>query len=132
MPYSIRFSKSVALSGREHYFNECCMGGDIVLEYLLPALMERFGTLEAEQEDWGWFVWFEHAGVKLAVDVHTQDFSAGEFEIHLTSRRPRFLLGAKVEDGPVLEALRERVVSSLQAWQVSHLVVEHVNDKYMV
>jgi len=40
-------------------------------------------------------------------------------------------LGAKVEDSPVLEALREQVVASLQAWQVSRLVVERVNDKYM-
>jgi hypothetical protein len=131
MPYIVSFVKPVAVADREQYINDCCIGGDLVLEQLLPSLKERYGDLESNQEDWGWFAWFEHLGVKLAVDVHTSDESAGEFQIHLTSRRPRLLLGAKIEDTLELEALRELVISGLQAWTVNKLEVERVNEKYM-
>ena len=68
--------------------------------------------------------------MKLAVDVHTHDSEAGEFQIQLTSRRPRRLFGAKVEDTPELERLREDVVSRLNAWGVAQLSVERVDEKY--
>src|SRR4026207_991759 len=87
MPFSIRFRKPVDVTEAEPYINDCCIGGDVVLGHLLPALRQTYGDLEPTQEDWGWFVWFEHVGVKLAVDVFTQDPLTNEFEIHLTSRK---------------------------------------------
>jgi len=131
MPYIVSFVKPIPVADQDQYINDCCVGGDLVLEQLLPSLRERYGELFSNQEDWGWFVWFEHSGVKLAVDVHTNDAAAGEFQVHLTSRKPRFLLGAKIHDAPELEALREVVVSKLQLWEVTHLKVERVNEKYM-
>jgi hypothetical protein len=131
MPYILTFLKPVTIADREQYINDCCIGGDVVLEQLLPALRERYGDLQSDQEDWGWFAWFEYSGVKLAVDVHTNDGDAGEFQIHLTSRRPRLLFGSKVQDTPELEALRELVVSKLQSWAVAKLEVESVDEKYM-
>lgn len=65
------------------------------------------------------------------MDVHTNDASIAEFQIHLTSRKPRFLLGARIEDTPELEELRNLVVTKLQAWPVTQLEVERVNEKYM-
>jgi hypothetical protein len=115
---------------RDHYINECCVGGDIVLEQLMPTLRAHYDEVHPVQEDWGWFAWFERDGVKLAVDVHTHDAEAGEFQIHLTSRRPRRLFGAKVEDTPELERLREHVVSGLNGWDVADLSVERVDEKY--
>ena len=131
MPYIVSFVKPVVIVDREQYINDCCIGGDLVLEQLLPSLEERYGDLQSNQEDWGWFAWFEQSGVKLAVDVHTNDGNAGEFQVHLTSRKPRFLLGARTQDTPELEALRELVVSRLQSWEVAMLEVERVNEKYM-
>ncbi len=131
MPFSIRFRKPVDVTEAEPYINDCCIGGDVVLEHLLPALRQSYGDLEPTQEDWGWFVWFEHVGVKLAVDVFTQDPLTNEFEIHLTSRKARLLRSARVVDTPELEALRQRVVSSLEAWPVTSLIVERLDEKHM-
>jgi hypothetical protein len=105
MPYIVSFVKPIVVVEREQYINDCCIGGDLVLEQLLPALRERYTDLWSNQEDWGWFAWFEQSGVKLAVDVHTNDETTGEFQVHLTSRKPRLLLGAKIQDTPELEAL---------------------------
>ena len=131
MPFSIRFRKPVDVTEAEPYINDCCIGGDVVLEHLLPALRQTYGDLEPTQEDWGWFVWFEHVGVKLAVDVFTQDPLTNEFEIHLTSRKARLLRSARVVDTPELEALRRSVVSSLEAWPVTSLIVERLDEKHM-
>lgn len=131
MPYIVSFVKPVAIVDREQYINDCCIGGDLVLEQLLPSLKERYGDVQSNQEDWGWFAWFEQSDVKLAVDVHTNNENAGEFQVHLTSRKQRLLLGAKIQDTPELEALRELVVSRLQSWAVAKLEVECVNEKYM-
>lgn len=131
MPFSIRFRKPVDVTEAEPYINDCCIGGDVVLEHLLPALRQTYGDLEPTQEDWGWFVWFEHVGVKLAVDVFTQDPLTNEFEIHLTSRKAGLLRSARVVDTPELEALRRRVVSSLEAWPVTSLIVERLDEKHM-
>jgi hypothetical protein len=131
MPFSIRFRKPVDVTEAEPYINDCCIGGDVVLEHLLPALRQSYGDLEPTEEDWGWFVWFEHVGVKLAVDVFTQDPLTNEFEIHLTSRKARLLRSARVVDTPELEALRRRVVSSLEAWPVTSLIVERLDEKHM-
>ena len=131
MPFSIRFRKPVDVTEAEPYINDCCIGGDVVLEHLLPALRQSYGDLEPTQEDWGWFVWFEHVGVNLAVDVFTQDPLTNEFEIHLTSRKARLLRSARVVDTPELEALRRRVVSSLEAWPVTSLIVERLDEKHM-
>ncbi|WP_428717305.1 hypothetical protein [Undibacterium curvum] len=131
MPYIVSFSKKIEIVDPEQYINDCCIGGDIVLEQFLPMLRERYDDLQSNQEDWGWFAWFEQSRVKLAVDVYTHEATAGEFQIHLTSRAPRLLLGPKIQDTPELEALRELIVSKLQSWNVSKLEVERVNEKYM-
>lgn len=131
MPYILSFVRPVVVSDPDQYINDCCIGGDLVLEQLLPSLKERYGDIQSDQEDWGWFASFEQLGVELAVDVHTNDGSAGEFQVHLTSRKRRFLLGTKIQDTPELESLRELVLLQLQKWAVSQLEVERVNERYM-
>jgi hypothetical protein len=131
MPYALTFRKPVVITDREQYINDCCIGGDLVIDRLLPALRAKYGELQSNQEDWGWFAWFEQSGVDLAVDVFTNDEAAGEFQVLLTSRKPRLLLGAKVQDTPELEALRQLVVKELEAWSVAQLQIERVDEKYM-
>lgn len=131
MPYALTFIKQVELSRPDQYINDCCKGGDVVLDRLLPALRMRYGNdLQSNQEDWGWFVWFKDGPVKLGLDIATDD-DGSTFQLHLTSRRPRFLLSDKIEDSPELESLRELVVKELFAWPVSNLTVERVNENYL-
>jgi hypothetical protein len=132
VPYIVTCTVELPATDREQYINECCIGGDVVLERLLPALRGRYGAdLAAVQEDWGWFAWFDDAGVNLAVDVHTHDPTRGEFQLHLTSRRRRFLFGSKIEDTPELEELRDLVLAELESWPARELAVERVNERYM-
>ena len=130
MPYVITFVRPVAISEPDQYINDCCMGGDLVLDQLLPGLRELDPRAQPVQEDWGWFSWFELAGVKLAVDVHTHDVETGEFEVHLTSRTPKRFFGDKVQDTTELDALRDIVVARLHAWSASGLQVQQVDEKY--
>src|SRR4051812_8091495 len=98
VPYALTFSKAVQVTDSGQYINDCCIGGDVVLDQLLPTLRKRYPGASAIQEDWGWFSWFDFEGTKLAVDVHTLEQNS--FQIHLTSRKSRFLLPAKVVDVP--------------------------------
>jgi hypothetical protein len=131
MPYEVSFAQKVEIKDRERYWNDCCIGGDVVLNQLLPIIRESYDGLESNQEDWGWFAWFEKSRVKLAVDVFTDDPESGEFRIHLTSRVARFLFGDKIEDTPELEELRSVVANELTSWGVQNLQVIRVDDRYM-
>jgi hypothetical protein len=131
VPYILSFTRPITIVDREQYINECCIGGDVVLDQLLPAIRERYSKLQSNQEDWGWFAWFEEAGVKLAVDVHTEDPATGQFQVHLTSRKPRLLFGDKIEDTPELDTLQDLVVAKLKAWGAADLTVDHVDENYM-
>jgi hypothetical protein len=131
VPYAIAFRKAIAIADLGQYINDCCVGGDRVLDQLLPSLRQRYHDVEANQVDWGWFAWFEKSGVKLAVDVFANNPVTGEFLVHLTSRKPRLLLGARIEDTPELEELRNTIVNDLESWSVDELMVERVNEKYM-
>lgn len=130
MPYVLTFRKTLEITDRDQYFNECCVGGDLVLEQLLPVLRATYGEVQSEQEDWGWFAWFEHAGTKLAADVFAEDDMPQIFTMHLTARVPRLFLGAKVCDTNELEQLRHSVCGALTAWPVSNLDVQRVDSKY--
>jgi len=116
MPYAISFTHPVVIGNRDDYLNDCCIGGDIVLDQLLPTLRERYGDVQSDEEDWGWFAWFTDGDIRLAVDVFTDDPQAGAFRMHLTSGRRRLLVGAKIVDTPELDTLRDIVVEALEAW----------------
>jgi hypothetical protein len=131
MPYELAFEHEVQITDPERYWNECCVGGDTVLNRLLPALRQGYEGLMTDQEDWGWFAWFEKERVKLAVDVFADDGSAGRFRMHLTSRTPRFLLGHRITDTPELEDLKALVVNVLADWDVKNLEVTRVDEKYL-
>jgi hypothetical protein len=126
MPYQLAFTHPVVIGNRADYINECCIGGDIVLDQLLPALRERYGDVAADEEDWGWFAWFDEGNVRLAVDVFTDDPEAGAFRIHLTSRTRRLLVVAKAVDTPELDVLRDIVVDALAAWIGSRPAVTRI------
>jgi hypothetical protein len=131
MPYEISFTRRVAIEDRDQYINDCCVGGDVVVNQLLPAVRPRYADLQTEQEDWGWFIWFRKGNVRLAIDVFTDDPDAGAFRIHLTSRTKRLLVLDTVVDSPELEEVRALVVSELAAWVGGMVTVTHLDANYM-
>jgi hypothetical protein len=131
MPYEIAFAKKLQIVDEEQYINECCWGGDAVTEQLLPMISARYEHIQREQEDWGWFIWFRKANVSLSVDVFCDDPVSGSFRIHLTSRRKRFLIIEKIEDGPELEELKQLIVVELEAWAGGNCTVNALDSKYM-
>jgi hypothetical protein len=122
MPYEIAFTRLVPITDPDRYINPCCVGGDAVVDTLLPVVRQQYDDIETNQEDWGWFIWFRQGDVKLAIDVHTDDGEAGEFRIRLTSQTRRWL-GYKEADTPELEDLRALVERELGKWSARKVVV---------
>jgi hypothetical protein len=57
MPYIVTFVKQLVIGNPDLYIKDCCIGDDLVLQQLLPLLRMHYGEdLQAEQEDWGWYV----------------------------------------------------------------------------
>jgi hypothetical protein len=131
MPYELSFTKRLEIRGRERYINECCVGGDLVVNQLLAPVEARYEDIQTEQEDWGWFIWFRDGSTRLAVDVFTDDPETGQFRIHLTSRIKRMLAGDKIVDTPELEELRRLVMSELTGWVDGTITIESLDEKYM-
>ena len=129
MPYEVSFSKRVPLLDREQYINECCVGGDAVVNRLLPLMKAPYADVQTNQEDWGWFIWFRKDNVRLAVDIFTDDPERGMFRIHLTSRTKRFLVFDSVIDTPELEELRRIIESELSAWCGQTVKVDHLDSR---
>jgi hypothetical protein len=127
MPYEIAFTRQVPLGDREQYINDCCIGGDVVVDALMPAVQARYSDIQSSQEDWGWFIWFKKGAVKLAIDVHTDDADAGEFRIRLTSRTKKFL-GYKEADTPELDELLTLVEAELRRWSADKIAVTRDSD----
>ena len=119
MPYEVAFVKPVAIVDRQQYINDCCVAGDIVVDALLPAIRQRYAGIQNNQEDWGWFIWFRKGGVKLALDVFTDDGDAGAFRIRLTSRKTFLVMFDNEIDTPELDELRDLVVAELKKWQAT-------------
>jgi hypothetical protein len=130
MPYEISFSKHVTISDREQYINECCVGGDIVVGWLLSAVRERYADVQTNQEDWGWFIWFHKGRINLEIDVFTDDPEGGLFRISYFAKEAVLWFYAVV-DTRELEELRRLVASELARWDVVAIKIEHLDRNYM-
>jgi hypothetical protein len=116
MPYEIAFTKPLHVADADIYFNECCWGGDLVTDRLLPIVTGHYEDIQHEQEDWGWFIWFRKDRTALAIDIFCDDPEQGAFRIHLTSRQKRWLLFDSVVDTRELDALKDAVLHELESW----------------
>ena len=123
MPYILQFTKPVAITDREQYINECCVGGDRIVEALMPAVRERYQDIESAQEDWGWFIWCKQGPLLLAIDVFTDNAEAGQFRVCLTTRVKRFF-GYRDADTPALDELRAFVESALRDIGATNITLE--------
>jgi hypothetical protein len=130
MPYEVSFTKRVESPHPDQYINECCYGGDIVSDRLLPRL-RNYTSMQHNQEDWGWFLWFRRGETRLAVDIFCDDPVAGAFRMHVTSRIPRILFGDRIEDTAELDELRDIIIDELTNWTGEAPRVRAVDDQYM-
>jgi len=126
MPYEISFTRPVGVSDPSIYINDCCWGGDVVRDRLLPFVQQNFEDVRTAQEDWGWFIWFQSGRLRLAVDISSDD-REGHFRVWLSSQRKRFLIRDLVIDTPELEEVRELVISRLINW-ARDIKVERVSE----
>jgi len=131
MPYEVSFRKRVEPTGSAEYINECCIGGDIVSSWLRPAVESRYEQLEANQEDWGWFLWFRKGATRLAIDIFTDDPETGDFRMHLTSRRSKWIFRSEIVDSAELEELRLLVADRLEAVGAQNVAITRVDGQYM-
>ncbi len=127
MPYELSFTKRVDVADPARYINDCCIGGDIVSAALLPALQARYGHVDDCEEDWGWFMWASADGLRLAVDIFTDDSLTGRFRARLATSRPRLLFGNKEVDTAALDELKDIVHARLTAWLGLPPLVVHVD-----
>ena len=130
MPYELSFAKRVPIVDRDQYINDCCIGGDVVVDQLLPSIRAQYEHVQTNQEDWGWFIWFRKGTVKLAIDVFTDDPDAGAFRIYLTSRAPHLLVFDRISDAAELEELRVRVASQLMDWVGGAVKITRLDRNY--
>jgi hypothetical protein len=127
MPYELSFTKRVEIDYPDRYINECCIGGDAVSAALLPALKARYGNIDTGEEDWGWFMWCSSNDTRLAVDIFTDDYRAGEFRARLASSKRGLLFGREEVDTPDLEELMQLVQAELTSWLGSMPIVARVD-----
>lgn len=113
MPIELSFETPLQIEDREHYINECCIGGDVISAWLRPLVEEHYDHLRAAQEDWGWFLWFRDGEVSLAIDITCDDPDAGTYRVLLISRRRRAFFFWREVDTPELATLEARVVHEL-------------------
>jgi hypothetical protein len=130
MPYELSFTKSVPIADPAEYINDCCIGGDVVVNQLLPEVRARYTDIQSNEEDWGWFIWFRRGKVHMAIDVFTDNPEDGSFRIHLTSRVKRFFRMGAAVDTPELDELREWVAGQLTAWGAGNVSVTRLDRNY--
>jgi hypothetical protein len=130
MPFELSFTKRISVDDPEVYFNECCWGGDHVPDRLMPMIREHYESIQNNQQDWGWFIWFRDGGTKLAVDVFCDDKILGQFRVFLTSQVKRSLPGYRVADSDELGVLKMRVRKELESWADSSVSVALLDENH--
>lgn len=129
MPYELSFAKKVEIQDPGLYINPCCIGGNIVVDRLLPPLKVRYSDFWTDQEDWGWFIWFRKGPVRLAVAVFCDDPGMGRYRMHLSSTVRRWLFWNRPVDLPELDELRDLVERELTPWLGAPPRVERFGHK---
>ena len=129
MPYEVSFKKRVQSKDREKYLNYSCIGGEVVVERLLPSVRSRYTHIQTNQKKFGWFIGFRSGAVRLAIVVHTDDPGEGTFRVRLTSRVKRLLVFDSVVDTRELDDLRTLITTALREWG-ENVAVIHVDRDY--
>src|SRR5277367_1940496 len=115
MSYEISFKKKFEIPATD-YINECCRGGDVISNHLLPLVKVRYEMIIDCQEDWGWLIWFSRNNIKLEINIHTDDSEDGLYRIHLMAKKKKWLIFSEYIDHPELKELKDLIYPEIQAW----------------
>lgn len=126
MAYKITFIKSVSVADPSIYFNDCCWGGDIIRDELLPLVSNQYEEVLSNQEDWGWFIWFRRGPIRFTIDVFCDEPRTSKFRLLLTSQKKKWLIFDSPVDGPELEHLKD-VVRQHLASRVEGMHIERIS-----
>lgn len=116
MAYEIQFRANLTPPDPDIYINECCWGGDVIRDRLLPKIQQHFPDCFTEQEDWGWFIWIRRDPILLAVDIYCDDSTNGEFRIHVSARKKKWFSFSAPADVPEVDELKRLVTQELSEW----------------
>jgi hypothetical protein len=116
MAYEIEFRTKIIPLDPEIYINECCWGGDVIRDRLIPRVKQQFPDCFTEQEDWGWFIWIRRDPILLAVDIYCDDPTKGEFRIHVSARKKKWFSFSAPADVPEVNQLKDIVTQELRQW----------------
>ena len=116
MPYEVCFTKKLEIKDLPVYINECCWGGDVVRDRLLPSIEAGFGEVQTHQEDWGWFIWIRRERSSMDVDIFCDDPAEGRFRMHISLRVHGFLSLRYLDDSEELRELLTMVCAKIEAW----------------
>jgi hypothetical protein len=67
MAHEVCFTKKLEIKDSSSYVNECCWGGHVVRDRILPSIRAEFSEVQTNQEDWGWFIWIRGGRTSMAV-----------------------------------------------------------------
>jgi hypothetical protein len=123
VPYELSFTKVFEIAPEragwgpgQFYINDCCWGGDVICQRLLPLIEPHYEKVRSLQEDWGWFIWFRKGDQRFEINVMCDCPEYGEFRIHLVAFTRDWLLRRVTRDTPELEQMRAVVTNELRSW----------------
>jgi hypothetical protein len=116
MAYEIEFTAQISVANPNIYFNDCCWGGDVICERLLPFVRGRFSDIQTAQEDWGWFIWFRQGAVLLAIDIFCDEKESGRFRVHISANKKKWLIFRSAVGPPETAEIKEAVVGEIRKW----------------
>ncbi|MCL4522520.1 MAG: hypothetical protein M1453_02370 [Acidobacteria bacterium] len=119
MSYEISFTKRLQVPDSDIYINDCCWGGDLVRNLLLPLVPQvapDADHIQSVQEDWGWFIWFRRGETHFEINIWCDDPTRGEFRIHLIAKRRAGLFRKQISETSKLDNLRELVCAEITKW----------------
>jgi hypothetical protein len=117
MAYEIEFATDVSVTDPEIYINDCCWGGDVVRDRLLPIVSTTrvYDSVRTGQEDWGWFLWMRLGKELTRVHIQCDDKDGGIFRIHVFGSVKQWLRWKDIDTLEV-ERMNEVILNEIKKW----------------
>jgi len=113
--YEIEFTAKFTVDNPERYINDCCWGGDVIRDRLLPAVSGGYEKVQTGQEDWGWFIWMRHGKQRTHADIYCDDKVSGSYRIHIYGAQRKWLR-LKLVDGDDIDHVKSLTVNEIDKW----------------
>ncbi len=102
--YILQLNDNIILKeSNEEYINECCQYCDVLLNLIKPEIIKnlQISSIEIEQEDWGWYLFFikDNLHYNLNISFNDEDSKSNEFVFYyfVNKVEKKFIFSKKVE-----------------------------------